>query len=129
MTIPTRLRMLVPATLGAAAVTVWTESAYGFFPPLPTGSNTVTVSPPPPVFVPPTIPIPPPIVPPVAPPPFTPPALPPVVVVPEEVPTCDCTCRPPVTRPQVVPEPATIVSAAIGLSVLGGAVWKRRKKA
>lgn len=130
MAIPTSLRKWIPsAALGAAAVTLTSETAYGFFPPLPVGSNVVTVSPLPPVLVPPTIPIPPPVIPPTPPPPFVPPSPPPPVVGPQDTPNpskCDCVCP---ANPQVVPEPTTIVSAAIGLSVLGGVTWRRRKKA
>jgi hypothetical protein len=124
MAIPTSLRNWLPsAALGAAAFTLTSETAHAFFPPLPVGSTTVTVSPPPPVFVPPTIPIPPPVIPPVSPPPFNPPSPPPQTVDPQG--NCDCDCP---TRPQATPEPATIVSSAIGLVVVAGAAWRRRKK-
>ena len=123
MAMPTGLRKWLPtAALGAAAVTLTSDTALGFFPPLPVTPDVVTVSPTPPVFVPPTIPAPPPIIPPAPPPPFTPPSPPPPVVEPQG----GCTCP---TNPQVVPEPATIVSAVIGLTVLGGAAWRRRTKA
>src|SRR5262245_3642585 len=119
MTLSTRIRKWVPTVaLGTAAFTLTTATANAFFPPLPVVSDRVTISPPPPVFVPPTIPAPPPVIPPAPPPPFLPPASPPPVVVPQEIPP----------RPQVVPEPTTIVSSVIGLSVLGGYMLRRRKK-
>jgi hypothetical protein len=52
------------------------------------------------------------VIPPAPPPPFTPPSPPPPVNPPV----------PPTTHPTATPEPATIVSAAIGLSLVGGAV-------
>lgn len=122
MAMPRNLGKWLPAAaVGAAAVTLTPTTAVGFFPPLPVTPDVVTVSPTPPVFVPPTIPVPPPIIPPAPPPPFTPPSPPPPVVVPQD----GCTCP---TKPQIVPEPASAVSATVGLTLLGAAAWKRRKK-
>lgn len=117
----------VPTTaLGAVAFSLSTEPAYAFFPPLPTGGgDTVTVSPPPaPVVIPinPTVPVDPdptPITPVV--PPFVPPPVPGT-----EVPV-DPIVPPTVPPPATVPEPTTILSAALGLGVIGGYRWKRRK--
>ena len=114
---------IIPTAAVGAAFTLSPQVAQAFFPPIPVGSDPVTVSPPPPppvIPVTPTIPVPPVEVPPVPPPPFVPP--PPL---PTERPTENpCTCE----KPQVVPEPATIISGLIGLSVLGGAAWRKRKK-
>lgn len=131
MVIKSRFWKLIPTTaVGAVAFTLSTETAQAFFPPLPLGSGPVTVSPLPPVNVPttpitpvnPNIPVIPPIVPPVPPPPFVPPPIP---TVPTTVPpTVPHVCPP---TPQNVPEPATLVSGFLGLAVLGGVAWKRRK--
>lgn len=90
--------------------------AYAFFPPLPLGTQPVTVIPPP------TLPQAPPpdtdTVPVVPPPPFTPP---PTRNVPQEVP-------PTPEVPQVVPEPASVVSAAAGLAALVAARKRRRNR-
>lgn len=151
MVIPTRLWKILPsAAVGVAAFTLNTETACAFFPPIPNTPDTVTVSPPPPpvvvvpvspppvsppvspppVVVPPVSP-PPVVVPPVPPPPFVPPppppSVPPVVTPQGGDPGCTCTCPHP--TPQTVPEPATIVSGFLGLSVLGGYAWRRKKGA
>ncbi len=92
-------------TLAVGGLWLAGGSAQAFFPPLPLGSGSVTVVPQPlPVatdggLTP---------VPPVQAPPFTPP--PPRVVVPQDIP------NPP--RPQTVPEPASVVSAIAGLSLV-----------
>jgi hypothetical protein len=136
MHIPARLLRMIPtAAVGAAAFTLTTQTVQAFFPPItaPPAGGPVTVSPPPPppVIIPvvPEVPVPPvtpppPVVPPVPPPQFVPPP-PPPVVPPQGEPDCDC-CQP--TTPQTVPEPATVVTGLIGLSVLGGYKWTRRKK-
>ena len=116
-----RLTKWVGTTAAASisAFTVFSGSATGFFPPIPTGNDPPTVAPQVPV-VPPVITVPPtqqPIVP-AVPPPFVP-------VVPKEVPPTVPPCSCPVT-PQNVPEPATVITGLVGLSLLGvGAV--RRK--
>lgn len=132
MHIPGRLLRMIPsAAVGAAAFTLTTQTASAFFPPIsapgPGGPVTVSPPPPPPVLIPvsPEVPLPPltpppPVIPPVPPPPFVPPpppVSPPPVDIPDEPPP-----------PQNVPEPATIVTGLIGLTVLGGYGWKRRKK-
>jgi hypothetical protein len=130
MNIPVKLLKMIPtAAVGAAAFTLTTQTAPAFFPPIPTGGGPVSVGPqqPPPIILPisPGIPVPPvvppPVVPPVPPPPFVPPPVPPVVN-----PGGKPDCGGPHT-PQATPEPATIVSGVIGLSVLGGYAWRRRK--
>lgn len=109
---------------GVAAFTVFSGTAAGFFPPLPTANTPPTVAPQVPTVpttVPPTNPQP---VVPVSPPPFIP-------TVPKTVdptpnvpppPVCDCDTHP----VHCVPEPATVVTGVVGLSLLAvGAV--RRK--
>lgn len=106
----TWLRSVLPVGLvGTAAFTICSQPAMAFFPPVSNGTNRVTVVPP---VVPPPI-----VVPPVVPPPFVPPPV---------IPPPPCSCPPVVNPPNSVPEPATLVSAAIGLAVAAGAV--RRKK-
>ena len=136
-------KMIPTVAVGAAAFTLTTGSAYAFFPPLPVGSDTVSVSPISPATpiipvsptipvtptipptVPPTIP---PLVPPASPPPFVPPTTPqPPTEGETEVPTVPEHCTPAGT-PQTVPEPATILSGVIGLGILGGLGWKRRNR-
>ena len=120
MVVPARLRRLLPAAAVGAAFTLSTPTAPAFFPPLPVGSDPITVLPPPPapVFpVNPVIPVSPPNVPVVPPPPFVPP---PVPVEPPD--------NPPPLNPPVVPEPGTLVSSALGLAAVGGFLWRRRKK-
>ncbi len=97
--------------VGIAAFSISTQPAAGFFPPVTNGTNKVTVVPP---VVPPIV------VPPVVPPVVNPPFKPPVVVVPPVVPP------PVINPPNSVPEPATLVTAGIGLAVVG---LMRRKKA
>ena len=113
-----RLFKHVPAAaLGCAAFTVLSSGALAFFPPVPVGSDEVKTSP-----ISPIIPSsPPPVV--VVPP------VPPPVVVPKEVPnpTVPCTC-PGTVRPSEVPEPMTLISGLVGLSVLGAAVVKKKLK-
>lgn len=134
---------LMPAT-GIMLAGSWVAPAYAFFPPVTnpgTGGGGVSVSPVPPVSqpqvtVPPTIPIPvtppPPFIPvvPQTVPPTVPPVVPPVVppTVPPVTPTEDCCCTsPPPVTPSETPEPATMLSGLIGLGVVAGAAWKRRK--
>jgi hypothetical protein len=120
-----------PATaLGAVAFTLPTQSVQAFFPPIPLGSDPITVLPPPPAPV--IVPINPiveipgtngptslqPIIPIVPPPPFSPPN------VPTSVPPT-CICVPP-NRPSTVPEPMTVVSGLIGVSLVG--LWKARRR-
>ena len=101
-------RMVVPAgVFGAAAFTVCTQTADGFFPPVPPPVTKVTDVPPPP---PPPIQVPP-VVPPVPPPPFVPPPPPP----------------PPIVHPVTIPEPATITSGLLGLAVAAGWTLRRRR--
>ena len=110
------LKSILPAgALGFAAFTLCTQPVNGFFPPVPTGKDkvVVTVPPvsPPPVVVPP-------VVPPVPPPPFVPPPVPPVPPPPPPV----------VVKPTVVPEPATIVTAGVGLALVVGLTKRGKKK-
>lgn len=113
-------RLLPAATLGVA-VTVYSGPAQAFFPPVPIGSDVVVTPPPSPII--PVVPPPPVVVvPPVSPPPFVPP---PVVVPPPLVPvTPEETCP----QPNQVPEPATLIGAAIGLGTLGAAGLRKRFK-
>ena len=129
-----RARKWIPTiAAGTVAFTMTSLDGFAFFPPVPLGSTQpVTITQPPvadPVLVPPSIR--PPVliqpldpiatVPPVPPPPFVPP---PIVVQPQVV-THSC----PVINPQVVPEPTTIVSGLIGMTMIGGMAWKRRRNA
>lgn len=130
---PNKLMMWTTATAGAAALTLWCTDAQAFFPPLPLASpDPITVTNPPviapilinpigvtPIVISPNVPL---AIPPVSPPPFTPPPPP---NVPQVVPPI-CV-HPPI--PQNVPEPTTIVGAAMGLAVLGAARkrWKNDK--
>lgn len=94
-------KAIITATLTAVPMTVFCPSANAFFPPV------ITI--PPPVVV-----VPPPVVPPVVVPPVVPPICPPPVVVPP-------VCPPPVVSPPTtVPEPATMVTALIGLAATAG---------
>lgn len=114
------------AAAGLTAFTVFSGTAAGFFPPLPLGSDTPpTVAPQVPVVpktVPPTNPQP---VVPVSPPPFVPTVpktVDPKPKVPPTVPPCNCDPGP----VHCVPEPATVVTGLVGVSLLAvGAV--RRK--
>ena len=110
---------VIPVVAAGAAVTVYSSAAHAFFPPVPTGNQTVvtvppvspiTVSPPPPT-VPPTIP-------PVSPPPFVPPPVPPTSPPPPHV------CDP--GTPAGVPEPTTVLGGLIGLSMVGAAALKKK---
>lgn len=95
-----RWKTILPTvTLTAIPFVVNMPVANAFFPPI----------------VPPTPGI---VVPPVSPPPFVPPVVPPVIVPPVIVPPV----VPPVCvgDPHCVPEPATIVTAALGLAALAG---------
>jgi hypothetical protein len=111
-------KVLPAVSVGAVALTVYSTTASGFFPPIPIASDTVitppTVSP-----IVPIIPVPPPPVvpPPVVPPPFVPPA----IVVPPPV-------SPPPPPPQhcQVPEPATITVGLIGLGAMGAAALRKK---
>jgi hypothetical protein len=121
MTLPSRFRRLIPTAAVGAAFTLVTPTAPAFFPPLPTGSGPISVLPPAPapvIPVSPTIPVIPVEVPVVPPPPFVPPP-PGGVEEPQS---------PPPPPAQVVPEPGTLVSAALGLAAVGGVVWRRRRR-
>jgi hypothetical protein len=102
-------KKLVPAAvvvLTASSFVAYALQAQAFFPPVFPGSPPVAV-------VPPTVPPPVIVVPPVVPPPvIVPPVVPPPVIVPPVVPP-----------PNGVPEPATLISALVGL----GAVAVRKK--
>ena len=112
------------AAAGVSAFTIFSGTAAGFFPPIPTGNDPPTVAPQVPV-VPPVIVSPPTVQPivPVVPPPFIP-------VVPKEVPTvppvvppdCDCNTH----TPECIPEPATVLTGLVGLSLLGIGAAKRK---
>jgi hypothetical protein len=106
-------KVLPAVAVGASAVTIYCSAAHAFFPPVPIGSE-VTVVPP----VTPIVPQVPPPIPPVV-PPFVPPVVPPVVVQPKEK-----DCDPP--TPEEVPEPATVMTALVGLSLLGAAAAKKK---
>lgn len=115
------LKKLIPAvtvSLTTLPFAVVAPQASAFFPPVWGTSPPVTVVPP---TVPPVI-----VVPPVSPPPFVPPTVPPVIVVPPVSP-------PPLVVPPVspppngVPEPATVVTALIGLVAAGGYRLTRRQ--
>ena len=96
------------ATLTAVPFTVFTSTASAFFPPV--------INLPPPVVVVPPVVVPPVVVPPVVPPIVVPPVVPPV-------------CPPPVVSPPTtVPEPATLVTALIGMGAAAGYRALRGKK-
>ena len=102
-------KAIITATLTAIPFTVFCPTASAFFPPV------ITL--PPPVVV-----VPPPLIPPVVVPPVVPPVSPPPVVVPP-------VCPPPVVSPPAtVPEPATIVTALIGMGAAAGYRAIRGKK-
>ena len=131
------LRMSLKLAAVGSAAALLTGDATAFFPPLPVARDPqVTVVPPAPspiiaeppavVVVPPRVPSPiipaAPIIPPVPEPPFVPPVV--VVVTP---PPPSPIVRPPHDCPPAptgVPEPATLLSAAIGAVTIG--VWRRR---
>ena len=102
-------KAIITATLTTVPMTVFSSSANAFFPPI------ITI--PPPVVV-----VPPPVVPPIV----VPPVVPPIVVPPVVVPPV---CPPPiVSPPTTVPEPATMVTALIGLGAAAGYRAIRGKK-
>jgi PEP-CTERM motif-containing protein len=103
-------KTVITATLTAVPFTIFCPTASAFFPPI------ITV--PPPVVV-----VPPPVVPPIVVPPGVPPPCPPPVVVPP-------VCPPPIVSPPPVstPEPATLVTALIGLGAAAGYRAMRGKK-
>lgn len=106
-----RFTKLVPAAaLGAAAFTVFSAGAVAFFPPVPVGPQEVKTVPPVPVT---------PVVPvvPLSPPPTTP-ATHCKTPVPPTVPV----------TPNGVPEPATMVTGLVGLSMIGVAAVRRKMK-
>ncbi|HEY2784417.1 MAG TPA: PEP-CTERM sorting domain-containing protein [Fimbriiglobus sp.] len=103
-------RTVISATAFGVGAYTLSSPAYGFFPPVVSTEGTVSVLKPP--VIP---PLPPTVIPPV-----TPPVTPPVV------PPCSCVPPGPTVTPQGVPEPATLVSAALGLVTLAGA--RLRKK-
>jgi hypothetical protein len=116
------------AAIGTVAFTLSAGQSSAFFPPLPLASDPpVTITQPPPVapiIVRPTA-VAPIIIPPANPvaiPTVPPPLIPPPPVVPRVPP---CVCNP---RPQAVPEPTTMLSAAIGLGLAGVAALRRRAK-
>ena len=116
-----RLKKLLPAvtvTLTTIPFAVWSPAATAFFPPV--WGTTY-----PPAVVPPVSPPPVVVVPPVAPPPFVPPSPPPPVIVvePPSPPPPVIVSPPP---PNGVPEPATVVSALLGLAAAAGYGLKRR---
>ena len=103
-----RFTKIVPAAaIGAAAFTVFSAGAVAFFPPVPVGQNEVKTVPPVPVT---------PVVPvvPLSPPPTTcsHPKVPPVPPVPVD--------------PASVPEPATMLTGLVGLSMIGAAALRRK---
>ena len=105
-------RTVVTATaVGVGAFTL-SGPAYGFFPPVVSDTGSVSV-------------IKPPVVPPL-PPVIIPPVVPPVV---PPVPPCGGHghVTPPIT-PQGVPEPATLVSAGLGLAALAAARMRKRNR-
>lgn len=126
-------KVIPTAAAGAIIFCCAEQSAYGFFPPIIPADPPVTIVPPvvappvtPPVVVP---PVPPPVVPPVVVPPVVPPVdppLPPTDII--DPPVTPPVCPPPVT-PQETPEPATLVSAAIGLAALAGTSIRKRRAA
>ena len=85
---------------------------------MPVGSDEVKVSP-----ISPIIPV-------VPPPVVVVPPVPPPVVIPKEIPnpvSPPCACPGPIT-PSEVPEPMTLISGLVGLSVLGAAAIKRKMR-
>lgn len=111
------------AVAGVSSFTLFSGTAAGFFPPIPTGNDPPTVAPQVPV-VPPVVVVPPtqePIVP-VVPPPFIPTVPNEVPTIPPTVPPCDCDTPP----PHCVPEPTTILTGVVGLSLLGVGAVKRK---
>ncbi len=106
-----KLLPAVTVALTASPFVAFAPQASAFFPPVFPGNPPVTV-------VPPTLPPPVIVVPPVVPPPVVvPPVVPPVVpVVPPH-------CPP----PNGVPEPATLISALVGLGAVA-AVRRRRRE-
>lgn len=112
------------AAAGLSAFTLFSGTAAGFFPPLPLGNDPPTVAPQVPVVPQTVAPVTPQPIVPVSPPPFVPvvpktvdPVVPPVVP-----PVCNCDPHP----VHCVPEPATVVTGLVGVSLLAvGAV--RRK--
>ena len=106
------------AAAGLSAFTIFSGSAAGFFPPIPTGNDPPTVAP--------QVPVVPSVV--VSPPPPRPivPVSPPPFVTPKEVPTVPpCNCTVPV-GPREVPEPATVITALVGLSLVGVRAAKKK---
>lgn len=108
------------AAAGLSAFTIFSGSAAGFFPPIPTGNDPPTVAPQVPV-VPSVVVSPPPPRPivQVSPPPFVP-------VVPKEVPPTVPPPMPPHYCPPGVPEPATVITALVGLSLVGVRAAKKK---
>jgi len=105
-----RFTKLVPAAaIGAAAFTVFSAGAVAFFPPVTVGQNSVKTVPPVPVT---------PVVPvvPLSPPPATHCHHPKIPVPPVPV------------DPRAVPEPATLLTGMVGLSMVGIAAVRRKLK-
>lgn len=108
-------RIVVPVgVLGAAAFTVCTQTADGFFPPVPPPVTKATEGPPSPAPVP---PVPNPV-----------PPVPNPTPQPPEPTSTNGGSNPgrPVT-PLTIPEPATITSGLLGLAVAAGWTLRRRR--
>ena len=90
------------ATIGIVVAIIVASGAQAFFPPpTPTGVSSGEVTPPPPD-------------------PFKPPPSPPPTC-------CPCDCSPPV-HTQRTPEPATLITALAGITILGGYAARRARK-
>ena len=119
------------AAIGSAVI-LPSGDAVAFFPPLPVAREPqITVVPPAPspIISEPIVVVPPIIIPPIIPPAHVIPPVPPVIVVPPPPPSP--IVRPPVhdcpPTPNTVPEPTTLVSAALGALTIGA--WRRRRAA
>jgi hypothetical protein len=111
---------VLPVAVATTAFTLYASSAQAFFPPIPVGSDVVTTPP-----VSPVVALPPPVVPPpVA--PITP--LPPPVVMAPPPPMRPVAPPPPIQHcaPNQVPEPATVITGIVGLSILGAGALRKK---